>query len=81
VNEKQNERQTFDREMIMASKRLEVEDEIRLRVDQLMREELDILKIVRDLSLLYRYIKYCYKIIFRFLFFVSAFFGIFIYCI
>jgi len=34
--------------MVLTAKRLEVEDEIRLRVDQLMREELDLLKIAAE---------------------------------
>lgn len=40
--------QSFDREMIVQAKRLEVEEEIRHRIDALMREELDNLKIVRQ---------------------------------
>lgn len=47
VDESHNKRQTYDREMILEAKRVEVEEEIRLRVDALMREELDILKMVR----------------------------------
>ena len=41
-----NKVQNFDKDMILQMKRVEVEDEIRQRVDILMREEMDILKIV-----------------------------------
>ena len=38
--------QAYDEEMIRELKRSEVEDEVRKQVDVLMREELDLLKIV-----------------------------------
>lgn len=45
-NESMNKTQSCDLEMIRDEKRGEVEEEIRLQVDALMREELDLLKIV-----------------------------------
>ncbi len=47
MDESKNKKQTYDRDMILDSKRVEVEEEIRHRVDALMREELDVLKMVR----------------------------------
>ena len=48
-DESNNKIQSFDKEIILKDKRGEVEDEIRLRVDAAMREELDLLKIVSHL--------------------------------
>ena len=45
-DESQNEAQNFDLEMITEAKKEEVEDEIRKKVDEDMREELDALKMV-----------------------------------
>ena len=47
-DESGNKTQRHDVDMIRGEKRSQVEDEIRLRVDALMREELDLLKIVSD---------------------------------
>lgn len=41
-----NKTQSYDPDMILKAKRSEVEDEIRIKVDNLMREELDILRMV-----------------------------------
>ena len=46
-DESTNKTQSCDLDMIRDEKRGEVEEEIRLQVDALMREELDLLKIVR----------------------------------
>ena len=43
--------QAYDEDMIREMKRTEVEDEVRKQVDVLMREELDLLKIVSFTSL------------------------------
>ena len=53
--EQESKAQAYDEEMIREAKRSEVEEEIRRQVDVLMREELDLLKIVSNL--------YCYKAI------------------
>ena len=45
-DERNNEAQGFDLAMITEAKREEVEDEVRKQVDDTMREELDILKMV-----------------------------------
>ena len=45
-DESHNKEQRYDEEMIREVKRNEVEEEIRKQVDNLMREELDLLKIV-----------------------------------
>ena len=45
-DERSNEAQGFDLAMITEAKREEVEDEVRKQVDDTMREELDILKMV-----------------------------------
>ena len=50
--EQESKAQAYDEEMIREAKRSEVEEEIRRQVDVLMREELDLLKIVSN--------KYCY---------------------
>ena len=44
--EQESKAQAYDEEMIRDAKRSEVEEEIRRQVDVLMREELDLLKIV-----------------------------------
>ena len=44
--EQESKAQAYDEEMIREAKRSEVEEEIRRQVDVLMREELDLLKIV-----------------------------------
>ena len=49
-DESHNKEQRYDEEMIREVKRNEVEEEIRRQVDNLMREELDLLKIVSLLS-------------------------------
>ena len=53
-DESSNKEQKYDEEMIRDAKRSEVEQELRKQVDVLMREELDLLKIVS------RYIMTCY---------------------
>ena len=53
-DESGNKTQRHDVDMIREEKRSQVEDEIRLRVDALMREELDLLKIVSDADLAFR---------------------------
>ena len=53
--EQESKAQAYDEEMIREAKRSEVEEEIRRQVDVLMREELDLLKIVSN--------KYCYTAI------------------
>lgn len=50
-DERGNVQGSYDREIILNSKRTEVEDEIRRRVDMQMRDELDSLKMVRILFL------------------------------
>ena len=47
--EQESKAQAYDEEMIREAKRSEVEEEIRRQVDMLMREELDLLKIVSNL--------------------------------
>ncbi len=47
-DETKNKEQKYDEDMIRETKRWEVEQEIRKQVDHLMREELDLLKIVSD---------------------------------
>ena len=47
-DESMNKTQSFDPEMIVNAKRKEVEDEIRLKVDNLMRDELDVLRIAAE---------------------------------
>lgn len=47
-DESKNKEQRYDEEMIREAKRSEVEDEIRKQVDSIMREELDLLKIVMN---------------------------------
>lgn len=47
-DESGNKDQRYDEEMIKEVKRSEVEQELRKQVDVLMREELDLLKIVRS---------------------------------
>ena len=47
-DESHNKEQRYDEEMIREVKRNEVEEEIRRQVDNLMREELDLLKIVSN---------------------------------
>ena len=49
-DESKNKEQRYDEEMIRDEKRSEVEEELRKQVDVLMREELDLLKIVRQQS-------------------------------
>ena len=51
-DESTNKTQSYDRDMILEAKRAEVEEEIRIRVDAIMREELDILKVVRKMFVL-----------------------------
>ena len=46
--EQESKAQAYDEEMIREAKRSEVEEEIRRQVDMLMREELDLLKIVSN---------------------------------
>lgn len=46
--EQESKAQAYDEEMIREAKRSEVEEEIRRQVDVLMREELDLLKIVSN---------------------------------
>ena len=53
-DESSNKEQKYDEEMIRDAKRSEVEQELRKQVDVLMREELDLLKIVsRDIMTCY----------------------------
>ena len=47
-DESHNPRQSVDELMIRDEKKTEVEEEIRRQVDNLMREELDLLKAVRN---------------------------------
>lgn len=49
-DESGNYSQKHDAEIIKEEKRIEVENEVRLQVDELMREELKNLKMVRDLT-------------------------------
>lgn len=49
-DETHNFSQKYDAELVREEKRAEVEGEIRLQVDELMREELKNLKMVRPLS-------------------------------